>query len=96
MSVFSLAGGYHGHDRGLMEAPMNSVKASEFKAKCLNLMDRVAQTGEPLVITKNGKPVVTLVPYGEKRHTLAGLHAGAIRICGDIVAPLDEPWEAAR
>ena len=75
---------------------MNSIKASEFKAKCLNLMDRVAQTGEPLVITKNGKPVVTLVPYGEKRHTLAGLHAGGIQIRGDIVAPLDEPWEAAR
>ena len=75
---------------------MNSVKASELKAKCLNRMDRVEQTGEPLVITKNGKPVVTLVPYGERRHMLAGLHAGAIRIRGDIVAPLDEPWEAAR
>ena len=36
---------------------MNSVKASELKAKCLNRLDRVAQTGEPLVITKNGKPV---------------------------------------
>ena len=96
MGVFSSAGGYHGHEHDLMEGPMNSVKASEFKAKCLNLMDRVAQTGEPLVITKNGKPVVTLVPYGEKRHTLAGLHAGAIRVRGDILAPLDEPWEAAR
>ena len=61
---------------------MNRVKASEFKAKCLRLMDEVAQTGEPLVITKNGKPVATLVPYGEKRRTVAGLHAGTIRILG--------------
>ncbi|MCY4426226.1 MAG: type II toxin-antitoxin system Phd/YefM family antitoxin [Halieaceae bacterium] len=73
---------------------MNSIKASEFKAKCLKLMDQVAQTCEPLVITKNGKPVATLVPYGEKRHTLAGLHAGAVHIHGDIISPLDEPWEA--
>ena len=73
---------------------MNGVEASEFKAKCLRLMDQVARTGEPLVITKNGKPVVTLVPYGEKRETLVGLHAGAIQIHGDIVSPLNEPWEA--
>ena len=53
---------------------MNRIKASEFKAKCLSLMDEVADTGEPLVITKNGKPVATLVPYGEKRRTVAGLH----------------------
>ena len=73
---------------------MNSIKASEFKAKCLSLMDEVAYTGEPLVITKNGKPVATLVPYGEKRRTVAGLHAGALRVQGDIVSPLDDPWEA--
>lgn len=73
---------------------MNRIKASEFKAKCLSLMDEVAQTGEPLVITKNGTPVATLVPYGEKRRTVAGLHAGAIRVLGDIVSPLDEAWEA--
>ena len=73
---------------------MDTVKASEFKAKCLRLMDQVAHTGEPLVITKNGKPVATLVPYGEKRQSLAGLHAGAIQIHGDIISPLNEPWEA--
>ena len=74
---------------------MNRIKASEFKAKCLSLMDEVARSGEPLVITKNGIPVATLVPYGEKRQSVAGLHAGAMRILGDIVSPLDEPWEAA-
>ena len=67
---------------------------SAFKAKCLRLMDEVAHTGGPLVITKNGKPVATLAPYSEKRRTVAGLHAGALRVLEDIVAPLDEPWEA--
>ncbi|MYJ74706.1 MAG: type II toxin-antitoxin system prevent-host-death family antitoxin [Gammaproteobacteria bacterium] len=75
---------------------METIKASEFKAKCLALMDEVARTGDSLVITKNGKPVAMLAPYGEKRASLAGLHRGAIEILGDIVSPLDEPWEADR
>jgi prevent-host-death family protein len=35
-----------------------TIKASEFKAKCLKLIDEVAQSGEALVITKRGKPIV--------------------------------------
>ena len=37
---------------------MQTIQASEFKAKCLSLMDKVATTGETLVVTKNGKPVM--------------------------------------
>ena len=33
-----------------------TIKASEFKAKCLQLMDEVAETGDEIVITKNGRP----------------------------------------
>ena len=73
---------------------METIKASEFKAKCLGLMDEVARTGDSLVITKNGKPIALLAPYGKKRASLAGLHRGSIEILGDIVSPLDEPWEA--
>ncbi len=73
---------------------MKTVKASEFKAKCLKLVDQVAETGETLVITKNGRPVAQLAPVASKPSTLFGLHKGQIRIKGDIVAPLDETWEA--
>ncbi len=41
---------------------MKKVAAGEFKATCLKLMDRVAVTGEPIEITKRGKPLVRLVP----------------------------------
>ena len=34
------------------------VKASEFKAKCLKLMDEIAATGDTITVTKNGRPVV--------------------------------------
>lgn len=41
------------------------------------------------VITKNGKPVAMLAPYGKKRASLAGLHRDDVEILGDIVSPLD-------
>ena len=43
-----------------------TIKASEFKAKCLKLMDEVAETGEEIVITKNGLPTAKPVAYREK------------------------------
>lgn len=75
---------------------LRTIKASEFKAKCLQLMDEVAESGEPLVITKNGRPVAQLGPAPSRRKTLAGLHKGQIRIVGDIIEPLDVEWEAQR
>ncbi|MCH7930204.1 MAG: type II toxin-antitoxin system Phd/YefM family antitoxin [Proteobacteria bacterium] len=75
---------------------MNTIKASEFKAKCLQLMDEVAETGQPLVITKNGRPVAQLGPVVSRPATLAGAHRGKITIVGDILAPVDADWEAAR
>ena len=71
------------------------IKASEFKAKCLRLMDQVAETGTPLVITKNGRPVAQLGPVVSRTPTLAGAHRGMIAVVGDILSPIDEEWEAA-
>jgi prevent-host-death family protein len=75
---------------------MRTIKASEFKARCLKLMDEVAETGEPLVITKNGKPVAQMGPIVARPKTLRGLHKGQVKIKGDIIEPLDVEWEANR
>jgi prevent-host-death family protein len=75
---------------------MKSITASAFKAKCLQLMDEVATTGEPLTITKHGQPVCQLVPYRRKPQTLYGALQGSIRLTGDLIAPLDVAWEALR
>ncbi|MGH7298625.1 MAG: type II toxin-antitoxin system Phd/YefM family antitoxin [Polyangiaceae bacterium] len=52
---------------------MKTIAAGRFKATCLQLMDRVAETGEPVEITKRGKPLARLVPGGgewtKKRRT---------------------------
>ncbi len=80
----------------VMTMVIKTIKASEFKAKCLRLMDEVAETGKPLIITKNGKPVAQLGPVVARATTLAGAHAGKIRILGDIISPIDVEWEAER
>ncbi len=72
---------------------MKTIKASEFKARCLQLMDEVSQTGEPLVITKNGKPVSQLLPYRRKPSTVFGALKGTITVKSDILPPVEEPWE---
>ena len=69
-----------------------TIKASEFKAKCLKLMDEVAETGEEIVITKNGRPVSKLVPCTERPGTLFGRYRDVIRIHGDIVGPMPREW----
>ena len=69
-----------------------TIKASEFKAKCLKLMDYVAETGEEFIISKNGQPVARLVPYREKPVSLLGIDKGRIKILGDIISPLDIEW----
>ena len=78
------------------EAGMRTMKASEFKAKCLKLMDEVAESGEPLVITKNGRPIAQLTPISRERRSIWGLHKGQIEILGDIISPIDVEWEADR
>ncbi len=74
---------------------MQVIKASEFKTKCLALMDEVARTGKPILITKNGKPVAELRSHtGNRAKSPFGLHKGQLVIKGDIISPLDEEWEA--
>ena len=69
-----------------------TIKASEFKAICLKLMDEVAESGEEIVITKNGKPVSKLTPYRERPKLIFGRNRDNIRITGDIVSPMPVEW----
>jgi len=72
------------------------IKASEFKSKCLSLMDEVARTGTPLVITKNGKPVAELVPHRPRTRSPWGILKGELSITGDIISPIDVAWDALK
>ena len=66
---------------------MKQMRASVFKARCLTVMDDVQATGEPVIVTKRGKPVVKVVPV-ESENDLFGFMAGKFKIIGDIESPL--------
>ena len=70
------------------------VSAGDFKARCLALMNEVRDRGGEYIITKRGEPVAKLVPVSTERRPLLGSMKGTINVLGDIVNPLDEPWEA--
>lgn len=73
-----------------------NVNAAEFKAKCLKLIDEVAATHQPLVITKRGKPVARIVPIEAETPppSLFGYMKGTGEIVGDIIDVPSEPWSA--
>ena len=73
---------------------VRTVTASEFRARCLELMGEVADNGVEIVITKHGRPVSRLVPCRRKPDTLFGIDRGKLEILGDIDEPLDVAWEA--
>ena len=79
---------------------MEEITISEFKAKCLGLIDRVYKTKKPLRITKFGKVVAEVVPPSppKKRGNWLGFMKGTAEIVGDIVSPATSPdeWEVLR
>ncbi len=77
---------------------MREIPAGEFKVRCLALMDQVQRTGEPIVVTKRGKPVVKLVPAKAKDDAIFGHMAGKAKIVGDIVSPVTplEDWDSLK
>ena len=77
------------HDHGDTMLTMKTMAAGEFKAKCLQIMDEVDETGEPVLITKRGRPVARLVPIDSARSIL-GCMAGRMEIVGDIT---ESPWD---
>lgn len=72
-----------------------AIGAGEFKAKCLQLLDDVAEKRGTLVITKHGKPVAKLVPV-EPEQRLFGALKGSVVGETDIVSPVNSKWAAAK
>jgi prevent-host-death family protein len=82
---------------------MKTVPAGQFKAKCLAIIDEVNATGEPVIITKRGKPVAKVVTPGEpvaasSPGSIFGFLRGMATIVGDpddFVGPIIplEDWD---
>ena len=64
----------------MVTIPSKTLSASAFKARCLALMDEVERTGEPVIITKHGRPVAQLTSArpGSAGRAIFGLHRGQL------------------
>ncbi len=76
---------------------MQEINASDFKARCLAILDEVNRTGQPVTILKRGKPVAQLMPPTRpaEQYPQQALF-GSVKILGDIIEPVlaPEDWEA--
>lgn len=77
---------------------MKSMRASVFKAQCLKVMSRVHATGEPVIVTKRGKPVVKVIPAETEKEDIFGFMKGRMEIIGDIESPAVplSDWDALK
>jgi len=73
------------------------IPATEFKAKCLELLDTVSRKRTSITISKRGKPVARLVPIDDSpAPSIFGRMKGTMTILGDIVSPDGEIWDSER
>jgi prevent-host-death family protein len=63
----------------------HQISATEFKAKCLRLLDDVANTGRAIVVTKHGKPIARVTKTSPANKPAMGGLAGSSEEAGDIV-----------
>ena len=68
------------------------MPAGVFKAECLAVLDRVAATGESVIVTKRGRPVAEVSPI--KTRGTRSLR-GSVETLGDVVAPVLGDWDLA-
>ena len=77
---------------------MKEVAISEFKAKCLGILEEVRKTRRPIRVTRFGEPVAEVVPPAPKERPKRwlGSMSGTMTITGDIVGPIGsfDDWEA--
>ncbi len=70
---------------------MKTIKISEFKERCLALLEKLGPEG--LVITKHGKPLAKVVPFGRSSEELIGSLKGKLKVKGDIMTT-GVKWDA--
>jgi prevent-host-death family protein len=74
-----------------------TVGATEFKAKCLELIEEIHDNKrKAVVITKRGKPYARLVPVEQPIGPFRGCMKGSVTILGDLMEPIDVEWDALK
>ena len=97
--IGNLGGNYDYGTMTIVEVRMKTIAAGKFIATCLKVMDEVQAKREPVVITKNGRPVAKLVPVeSNEEDPLAIFRFGSGKIVGDVVSPIVEleDWDSLK
>ncbi len=80
---------------GKSKKSIREVAISEFKAKCLSLLEQVSKTKAPLRVTRRGQPIADVIPASsdvEERNWMGSM-SDSLEITGDVVAPVIEIQE---
>ena len=87
------------NDHGTI-AGMEEIAVSKFKATCLAVLQRVGRTGQPVLVTRFGKPVAEIVPPRPQpaESSWLGNMRGRAEVTGDVVGPVleAEVWRAVQ
>ncbi|MBL8295569.1 MAG: hypothetical protein JNN08_27235 [Bryobacterales bacterium] len=78
---------------------MEHMDVSEFQSACLETLERVRQTGEPLEILKEGQPVAVVypAPATPRREAFGSLRGTFVGTVDDLITPVgDEGWDAVK
>lgn len=77
-----------------------TVAAAEFKATCLRLIEEMNEDGQPITITKRGRPVAVLSPVSgtTEKKGIVGVMKGSVLRYDDPFAPAIDPeeWDALK
>ena len=77
--------------------PAMEIGVSEFKTRCLEIMDTLSRGGPDVIVTRRGRPIARVVPIRRERRPLRNSLSGLVEIRGDIVScDWTADWEAAR
>jgi prevent-host-death family protein len=72
-----------------------TIPISEFKAHCLEIIKKLQADRRPIIITKRSKPIAKVLPLDNQKVSLLGMLKGKAEIKGDIIAPINEKWDAS-
>lgn len=75
---------------------MKQMPVGTFKARCLAVMKKIQATGEPVVLTRRGEPIVKVVPVDRAKNDIFGFMTGKVKIVGDIESPIPVEWEITK
>ncbi|MGI8906456.1 MAG: type II toxin-antitoxin system Phd/YefM family antitoxin [Candidatus Sumerlaeaceae bacterium] len=73
---------------------MKTYNATQFKAHALQIMKEISGSGEPVLVTRRGEPLVEINPARPTTKAKPGHLAGTAQIVGDIVSPVFPEWES--